>query len=109
MLDNPLQDSMLTYSPYLVPPGVFSLKRIHTLDPKMHKNVEQFGFLTNVSGLTDRQTEEHTHARKHARKHAHTHTHQFNSPFSGTTDAFSALTLLVGRQESHPACKKLQW
>jgi len=26
--------------------------------------------------------------------------------FSGT---FSALTLLVGRQEGHPACKKLEW
>jgi len=23
--------------------------------------------------------------------------------------AFSALTLLVGRQEGHPACKKTQW
>jgi len=23
--------------------------------------------------------------------------------------AFSALTLLVGRQEVHPACKKLEW
>ena len=23
--------------------------------------------------------------------------------------AFSALMLLVGRQEGHPACKKLQW
>jgi len=23
--------------------------------------------------------------------------------------AFSALTLLVGRQERHPACKKLDW
>jgi len=23
--------------------------------------------------------------------------------------AFSALTLLVGRQERHPACKKLEW
>jgi len=23
--------------------------------------------------------------------------------------AFSALTLLVGRQEEHPACKKLEW
>jgi len=23
--------------------------------------------------------------------------------------AFSALTLLVGRQEGHPACKKLRW
>jgi len=22
---------------------------------------------------------------------------------------FSALTLLVGRQEKHPACKKLEW
>ena len=25
----------------------------------------------------------------------------------GTANAFSALTLLVGRQEGHPACKKL--
>ena len=25
------------------------------------------------------------------------------------TYAFSALTLLVGRQEGHPACKKLEW
>jgi len=24
-------------------------------------------------------------------------------------DAFSAWTLLVGRQEGHPACKKLEW
>jgi len=24
-------------------------------------------------------------------------------------DAFSALTLLVGRQEGHPACKKTEW
>jgi len=23
--------------------------------------------------------------------------------------AFSVLTLLVGRQEGHPACKKLEW
>jgi len=23
--------------------------------------------------------------------------------------AFSALTLLVGRQEAHPACKKTEW
>jgi len=23
--------------------------------------------------------------------------------------AFSALTLLVGRQEGHPACKKVEW
>jgi len=26
-----------------------------------------------------------------------------------TRSAFSALTLLVGRQEGHPACKKLEW
>jgi len=26
-----------------------------------------------------------------------------------TSFAFSALTLLVGRQEGHPACKKLRW
>jgi len=25
------------------------------------------------------------------------------------TYAFSALTLLVGRQEGHPACKKTEW
>jgi len=24
-------------------------------------------------------------------------------------EAFSALTLLVGRQEGHPACKKTEW
>jgi len=54
------------------------------------------------------------------------HTHPFNGPLSGTTlvsryqkgktdldfteardSAFSALTLLVGRQEEHLACKKL--
>ena len=27
----------------------------------------------------------------------------------GTHIAFSALTLLVGRQEGHPACKKTEW
>ena len=27
----------------------------------------------------------------------------------GTANAFSASTLLVGRQEGHPACKKTQW
>jgi len=26
-----------------------------------------------------------------------------------TSCAFSALTLLVGRQEGHPACKKTEW
>jgi len=26
-----------------------------------------------------------------------------------STFAFSALTLLVGRQEGHPACKKTEW
>jgi len=28
---------------------------------------------------------------------------------TGTSVAFSASTLLVGRQEGHPACKKLEW
>ena len=37
--------------------------------------------------------------------HTHTHTQPLNSPSSGT--AFSALMLLVGQQEGHPACKKL--
>jgi len=27
----------------------------------------------------------------------------------GAFFAFSALTLLVGRKEGHPACKKLEW
>jgi len=29
--------------------------------------------------------------------------------FAFSTFAFSALTLLVGRQEEYPACKKLEW
>jgi len=29
--------------------------------------------------------------------------------FKITLIAFSALTLLVGRQEGHPACKKTEW
>jgi len=28
---------------------------------------------------------------------------------NGDSQAFSALTLLVGRQEGHPACKKTEW
>jgi len=28
---------------------------------------------------------------------------------SVSTDAFNALTLLVGRQEGHPTCKKTEW
>ena len=31
------------------------------------------------------------------------------SKLSCETFAFSALTLLVGRQEGHPACKKTEW
>jgi len=27
----------------------------------------------------------------------------------GVNYSFSALTLLVGRQEGHPACKKTEW
>ena len=60
--------------------------------------------------------------------YTHARTHTFNGPFSGTTQvsqyqkgktnldfteardsAFSALTLLVGRQEGHPVCKKQWW
>jgi len=33
----------------------------------------------------------------------------FSAFFSYISGAFSALTLLVGRQEGHPACKKLEW
>jgi len=29
--------------------------------------------------------------------------------YYSTNNAFSALTLLVGRQEGHPACKKTSW
>ena len=28
---------------------------------------------------------------------------------TSVNDTFSALTLLVGRQEGHPACKKTEW
>jgi len=34
-------------------------------------------------------------------------TADFCCPLVGKTLAFSALTLLAGRQEGHPACKKL--
>jgi len=33
--------------------------------------------------------------------------HRYFTRYSVETLAFSALTLLVGRQEGHPACKKL--
>jgi len=36
-----------------------------------------------------------------------TNGHRFISHLHENTCAFSALTLLVGRQEGHPACKKL--
>jgi len=36
-----------------------------------------------------------------------TTTDNLYSPYNGS--AFSALTLLVGRQEGHPACKKQEW
>ena len=32
-----------------------------------------------------------------------------STPYLWSEDAFSALTLLVGRQEGHPACKKTEW
>ena len=33
----------------------------------------------------------------------------FDSSYARTVLAFIALTLLVGRQEGHPACKKTKW
>ena len=36
-------------------------------------------------------------------------TEGINGCSSSSTCAFSALTLLVGRQEGHPACKKQWW
>ena len=33
----------------------------------------------------------------------------FNQVYSDSVYPFSALTLLVGRQEGHPACKKTEW
>ena len=48
-------------------------------------------------------TPTHTHARTHACTHAHTHT-RLTASFPGQCYAFSALTLLVGWQEGHPAC-----
>ena len=47
---------------------------------------------------------DHTHSVYHT--HTHTLTPQLNTS-ALTNHAFSALTLLVGRQEGHPACKKL--
>jgi len=35
--------------------------------------------------------------------------HSFSSSFYSFLFAFSALTLLVGWQEGHPACKKTEW
>jgi len=34
---------------------------------------------------------------------------QNKSALTDHATAFSALTLLVGRQEGHPACKKTEW
>ena len=45
-----------------------------------------------------------------SRREKHNCLLEFNSGFAHTAVkhmAFSALTLLVGRQEGHPACKKL--
>jgi len=39
----------------------------------------------------------------------HLQPHGFIVSTVGQVVAFSALTLLVGRQEGHPACKKLEW
>jgi len=33
----------------------------------------------------------------------------FDFSLTYNASAFSALTLLVGRQEGHPACKKTEW
>jgi len=35
--------------------------------------------------------------------------HERRCSFSPVLLAFSAVTLLVGRQEGHPACKKTEW
>ena len=45
----------------------------------------------------------------HSCSHENYDDYYFNiiSASDGRGDAFSALTLLVGRQEGHPACKKL--
>ena len=34
---------------------------------------------------------------------------QINEQMNTSSSTFSALTLLVGRQEGHPACTKLEW
>jgi len=36
-------------------------------------------------------------------------TNEYSSFYGETNFTFSALTLWVGRQEGHPACKKLEW
>jgi len=61
---------------------------------------------TDARTHTPTHTHTHTHIRMHARTHAHTHT-RLTASFPGQCYAFSALTLLVGWQEGHPACKKL--
>ena len=61
---------------------------------------------------------DHTYyGRRVVARHTQFVTRRSTSPFNSITsicsvfvvqlDAFSALTLLVGRQEEHPACKKL--
>jgi len=39
----------------------------------------------------------------------HSHNSRATDAVILSASAFSALTLLVGRQEGHPACKKLEW
>jgi len=67
----------------------------------------QWHQLDNMQTIcTSLQTDKHTNTsllnfyRPYALHDTHTHTHPFNHPC-----AFSDLTLLVGQQEGHPACK----
>ena len=70
----------------------------------------QWHQLDNMQTIcTSLQTDKHTNTsllnfyRPYALHDTHTHTHPFNHPC-----AFSDLTLLVGQQEGHPACKNWQ-
>ena len=42
-------------------------------------------------------------------RHSGTRSYRSLPPMHSVLHSFSALTLLVGRQEGHPACKKTEW
>jgi len=68
--------------------------------------------------IADRQTHTHTETDRHAhhntplprrRRRKNLHIVGLRRCYYREPVAFSALTLLVGRQEGHPVCKKTEW